>query len=63
MFSLGIGGGAGMYYKFQNNSVLTFRLGIITGPSIDNKKFSMLTLPNVGIEYAFIFNQNKKKIK
>jgi hypothetical protein len=58
MFSLGFGGGAGIYYRFQNYSVLTFRLGMITGPSIEDKEFMMLTLPNFGMEYAFIFNKN-----
>lgn len=53
MFSLGIGGGAGIHYRFKNNSVLSLRLGLITGPSIEKGDFSMLTLPNFGVEYAF----------
>ncbi len=63
MFSLGFGGSAGIYYRFQNNSALIFRLGMITGPSIDNREFAMLTLPNFGFEYAFIVNKNSKKNK
>ncbi|HQP03366.1 MAG TPA: hypothetical protein PLP11_02070 [Bacteroidales bacterium] len=62
MFSLGLGGGAGIYYRFKNYSVLTFRLGIISGPSVDNGKYAILTLPNYGIEYAFKFrNKNSSK--
>lgn len=63
MFSLGFGGGAGIYYRFQNSSILTFRLGVITGPSIDNNEFGMLTLPNLGIEYTFRFNKNRDQNK
>jgi len=63
VFSLGFGGAAGIYYRFQNNSTLTFRLGMITGPSIDDKELGILTLPNFGIEYAFRFNKNSKENK
>lgn len=52
-YSLGLGTAAGVRYKFQNQSTLNFRLGMITGPSIDNKVFDFLTIPNFGIEYAF----------
>jgi len=52
MFSLGIGGGAGIHYRFSNSSILSLRLGVITGPAIDNHVFEFLTLPNFGIEYA-----------
>lgn len=63
MMSLGFGGGASIYYRFQNRSTLSFRLGMITGPSIDNKEFMMLTLPNFGIEYALLLNKNSNKNK
>lgn len=53
MISLGFGGGAGVSYTFHNNSTLSFRLGAIAGPSIDQGEYRTLTLPNYGIEYAF----------
>lgn len=53
MYSLGMGGGAGMYYKFRNNSALTFRMGVVTGPAIDSGEYLWLTIPNFGVEYAF----------
>ena len=52
MVSLGFGGGAGISYTFHNNSTLSFRLGAITGPSVDEGEYRTLTLPNYGIEYA-----------
>ncbi|MBN2805994.1 MAG: hypothetical protein JXR22_04995 [Prolixibacteraceae bacterium] len=60
-YSLGLGAAAGLRYKFQNQSSLNFRLGIISGPSIDNKKFDFLTIPNFGIEYAFPMKPEKRK--
>jgi hypothetical protein len=53
MISLGFGGGAGLSYRFKNNSALTLRLGAITGPSLDQGEYRTLSLPNYGIEYAF----------
>ena len=53
-FSLGAGAGAGVYYRFDNSSMLTFRLGVITGPAVERYKDPrLLTIPNFGIEYAF----------
>jgi len=59
MFSLGIGGGAGLSYRFRNNSALTFRLGMVTGPAIDTGEPRWLTLPNYGIEYDFPVRKRK----
>jgi hypothetical protein len=53
MFSLGLGGGASVSYRFRNNSAITFRLGVVTGPAIDTGEACWLTLPNYGIEYDF----------
>ena len=53
IYTLGFGGGAGIYYVFRNNSTLQLRLGAITGPSMDEGQFRWLTLPNFGLEYAF----------
>ncbi len=61
MFSLGPGGGAGIRYRFKNSSTLSLRMGIISGPSVDNKEFLWLTLPNFGIECAFRLRKNKGK--
>ncbi len=61
MFSLGLGGGPGIHYQFKNNSVLSFRLGLITGPSVEKREFSMLTLPNFGIEFAFPLRKGERK--
>ena len=60
MFSLGLGGGPGIHYQFKNNSVLRFRLGVLTGPSVEKGKFSMLTLPNFGIEYTLPLKKKKE---
>lgn len=53
MVSLGFGGGAGVSYTFHNNSTLSFRLGVLAGPSISHGEYRTLALPNYGIEYAF----------
>ena len=53
MFSLGPGGGAGVSYRFRNNSALTFRPGVVTGPAMDAGEPRWLTLPKYGIEYEF----------
>ncbi len=59
MFSLGLGGGAGVSYRFRNNSALTLRLGVVTGPAIDTGETRWLTLPNYGIEYDFPVRNRK----
>lgn len=59
MFSLGMGGGAGVSYRFRNNSALTFRMGMVTGPAIDTGEPRWLTLPNYGIEYDFPVRKRK----
>ena len=63
MYSLGLGGGVGVHYRFQNYSKLSFRLGMITGPSVEKKEYNILTIPNFGIEYAFAFNKQSSKNK
>ncbi|NLE33950.1 MAG: hypothetical protein GX622_02495 [Bacteroidales bacterium] len=59
MFSLGLGGGAGLSWRLRNNSALTFRLGVVTGPAIDTGETRWLTLPNYGIEYDFPVRNRK----
>jgi len=60
VFSLGFGGGTGIYWRFRNSSMLSIRLGIIAGPAIDKKEVLMLSIPNFGIEYAYVLNRNKE---